>query len=458
MAKKKPPQNKPSPKKVVTKKSPAKVIQPKKSPTTRKTPQISTTPRTSAINKSPVTKNQTNTSITTRKPPIKKPTTIVLGSDKKLDKNETIKIRFPVEELYQDELIALMQNDSYPKPPNWQLSPKMVELFITGSDEEFNLKKNGSQKKIKIKTKFFGNRNLIQKSIVTLASERGLMLIGEPGTAKSWLSEHLSAAICGTSTYLIQGTAGTTEDQIRYSWNYALLVSEGPSSKSLVPSPTINAMRKGKILRFEELTRCPQEIQDSMISILSEKVVTVPELGPEESIYGIPGFNVIATANDRDRGVNEMSAALKRRFNFIYIPVIQDMKLEREIVMQRTNDLLSKIGFKIQIPDITLDLLITVFQELRTGRSVRGGRFSPISTVMSTSEEISLLLDCAIYAKYFGESKVEPKHIAMNILDSVIKDDKENLPKIKEYFNIAVRNRHSEPIWNDFDIAFRKLV
>ena len=382
--------------------------------------------------------------------------TIELGKD--IDSADKIleKIRAPAEELHKEELHALKQNDTYPKPPNWVLSPKMVELFITGTDEEFPLKVDGRTKKMSISTKFYGDRNIIQKTIVTLASERALMLIGEPGTAKSWLSEHLSAAISGLSTYLIQGTAGTTEDQIRYSWNYALLVSEGPSPKSLVPSPTINAMRSGKILRFEELTRCPQEIQDSIISILSEKVIPVPELGSEYLIYGIPGFNVIATANDRDRGVNEMSAALKRRFNFIYIPIIQDKNLEREIVLNRTNDLLTRIGFKIQIPEDTLDLLITVFQEMRTGSSITGGRFQPITSVMSTSEEISLLFDSAIYAKFFDKEKVEPKHIAMNLIDSIVKDDKENLQKLREYFNLVVSRRISgSKTWQEFYSAFK---
>ncbi len=389
--------------------------------------------------------------------PVKKTTKILsLGKDAKTDVNT--KIRPPVEQLHKEELLALIQNDTYPKPPNWLLSPKMVELFITGSEEEFKVKLNGKEKKIKISTKFYGDRNLIQKSIVTLASERGLMLIGEPGTAKSWLSEHLSAAISGISTYLIQGTAGTTEDQIRYTWNYALLVSEGPSPKSLVPSPTLNAMEQGKILRFEELTRCSQEIQDSMISILSEKVVPIPELGSEYLIYAIPGFNVIGTANDRDRGVNEMSAALKRRFNFIYIPVIQDKNLEKEIVVKRTNDLLSNVGFKIQIPEDILDLLITVFQEMRSGKSAMGGRFQQISGVMSTSEEISLLFDSAIYAKFFGKDTVEPKHIAMNIIDTVVKDDKENLPKLREYFNlVANRRARSSKIWSDFYKSYKEF-
>ncbi|MHA1820169.1 MAG: ATP-binding protein [Promethearchaeota archaeon] len=378
-----------------------------------------------------------------------------LGQDRKDSGAISRKMRPPAEELYKLELEALKQNDTYPKPFNWQLSPKMVELFITGTDEEFKVEINGEKRKIPITTKFFGDRSLIQKSIVTLASERGLMLIGEPGTAKSWLSEHLSAAISGISTYLIQGTAGTTEDQIRYSWNYSLLIAEGPSEKALVPSPTIHAMRQGKILRFEELTRCPQEIQDGMISIMSEKVIPIPELGSEYLIYAIPGFNVIATANDRDRGVNEMSAALKRRFNFIYIPVIADKELEKKIVIKRTNDLLTQAGFKVQISEDTLDMLVTMFQELRTGKSKGGGKFTPISSVMSTSEEISLLFNASIYAKFFGKESVKPEHIAMNLKDTVIKDEKSNLNRLKDYFDIVIKSRKNKTIWNKIYNAFK---
>ena len=50
-----------------------------------------------------------------------------------------------------------------------------------------------------------------------------------PGTAKTWVSEHLAAAISGDSTLVVQGTAGTPEEAIRYGWNYARLLAEGPS-------------------------------------------------------------------------------------------------------------------------------------------------------------------------------------------------------------------------------------
>ena len=73
--------------------------------------------------------------------------------------------------------------------------------------------------------------------MVTLAGERGLLLVGEPGTAKSMLSELLAAAISGTSALQVQGTAGTTAEHLRYGGNYALLLARGPQPEALVPSP-----------------------------------------------------------------------------------------------------------------------------------------------------------------------------------------------------------------------------
>lgn len=369
------------------------------------------------------------------------------------------KIRAPVEDLHAEELAALVENDTYPKPENWHMSPRMVELFILGTDEKFPRTKDGKKQKISITPKFFGDRSMIQKAIVTLASERSLMLLGEPGTAKSWLSEHLSAAISGLSTYLIQGTAGTTEDQIRYSWNYAMLVSEGPSPAALVPSPTINAMRTGKLLRFEELTRCSQEIQDCLISILSEKVIPVPELGSEYLIFGKPGFNVIATANDRDRGVNEMSAALKRRFNFVYVPVIKDKELEKKIVLQRTSQILERTGFEVQIAPETIDVLVSAFQEMRTGRVDDGGRFQTIGSVMSTSEEISVLLDSALHGVFFGKGVIDARIMASSLIDVVIKDDRENMAKMEEYIDLVARGRgNTSTTWQEFHHACKQRL
>ena len=232
-------------------------------------------------------------------------------------------IKPPVEARYRKELLALKASDTGRKPENWQLSPKAVRTFILGSREP--LFWNGEE--IVIRRKYLGNDALVERCIITLAGNRGLMLVGEPGTAKTMLSELLSAAVSGTSTNTIQGTAGTTEDMIKYSWNYALLLAKGPVREALVPAPLYVGMEKGILTRFEEITRTPAEIQDSLISVLSDKVLNVPELGEEGLLFARAGFNVIGTANTRDKGVNEMSSALKRRFNFETVMPVKDLAL-----------------------------------------------------------------------------------------------------------------------------------
>src|SRR6266516_2371984 len=149
-------------------------------------------------------------------------------------------LRLPAEQKFAEELAALAQADLGPKPPRWRLSPKSVETYIMGSTKPVG--------GVAITPKYIGDRALVQVAIATLASDRALMLAGEPGTAKSWLSEHLSAAISGTSQLIVQGTAGTSEEQIKYSWNYALLIAEGPSRRALVESPILRGMQRGLVV------------------------------------------------------------------------------------------------------------------------------------------------------------------------------------------------------------------
>lgn len=282
------------------------------------------------------------------------------------------------EVLYAAELADLAKaSASDPRPPGWNLSPRAALTFVLGDSER------------DIPPKFVGRRAFLERCIVSLATNRGLMLIGEPGTAKSYLSELLAAAISGDSTLTIQGSAGTTEDNIRYSWNYALLVSEGPGERSLVPAPLFLGMTHGKLVRFEEITRCALEIQDVLLSVLSDRVMAIPEL-PEQSrtLYAQAGFNVIATANTRDRGVNEMSAALKRRFNFETVHPIADINQEMELVERETNRNLVRSQVPVTLePDLT-ELLVTTFRELRQGKTTDGKGMETLSTVLSTAEAV----------------------------------------------------------------------
>jgi MoxR-like ATPase len=351
-------------------------------------------------------------------------------------------IRQPAETKYADELRALTAADDAPKPPGWRLSPRAVEAYVMGSPKPVG--------GVTITPKYVGDASLVQVAIATLASDRALMLIGEPGTAKSWLSEHLSAAISGDSTLVVQGTAGTSEEHIKYSWNYALLLGEGPSHKALVPSPILRGMREGRFARLEEITRTSSEVQDSLISILSEKQVAIPELG--ELVPAQRGFNVIATANTRDRGVNEMSAALKRRFNFVTVPVVDDLEQEIRIVTKREAEMRTDYQVGVQPPAELAKMLVTVFQELRAGMTKDGKtKVKPPASVLSTAEAISVLFSSSILAQHFGKGIVTGDDLARALVGAVAKEGADDVKALREYCETVARGR-SGP-WKDFYAA-----
>jgi MoxR-like ATPase len=310
---------------------------------------------------------------------------------------------------------------------------------------------NGQTVEVPITRKFFGDDALVERAIVTLASERALLLVGEPGTGKSWLSEHLAAAIGGNSTLTIQGTAGTTEEHVKYSWNIARVIAEGPRPENLIPSPTMVAMRTGGLLRFEEITRCVPDVQDALVSILSDKAIAVPELPDANMVWARPGFNVIATANTRDQGVNELSAALKRRFNYIHIPIVADQKTEIAIVQQRSAELLSRYDLPARIAPPVIELLATVFREIRDGKTTDGVSIKKPSTACSTAEAIGVALDSALYARFFGSGKVGPADVARNLVGSIVKEDLADLAVLKEYVVLVAKKRAArDRVWKEF--------
>jgi MoxR-like ATPase len=360
------------------------------------------------------------------------------------DKGEVL--RQPAEILFAAELAALEKTDDGAKPEGWRLSPKAVERYILGG------KAGGAE----ITPKYVGNARLVQIAIATLATDRALLLVGEPGTAKSWLSEHLTAAICGDSLMLVQGTAGTTEEQIRYSWNYALLLAEGPSPKALVPSPVYRAMAEGKIVRFEEVTRCPAEVQDALITILSEKVLTIPELG--EHVHARRGFSLIGTANTRDRGVNDMSAALKRRFNIVVLPVPDDLDVEVKIVMKRVADIGSQLKLPAPPPAAeAVRRVVQVFQELRKGQTLDGKqKVKAPSGALSTAEAISLIGGGMALAGHFGSGKVEDRDIAAGLHAAVVKEDAKDVATWTEYLENITKKRGKE--WEPLYKACKELL
>ncbi|WP_454931262.1 ATP-binding protein [Actinomyces israelii] len=354
-------------------------------------------------------------------------------------------LRPHAEQRYAAELAALAALDERPRPAGWRLSPWAVVTYLMGGALS-----DGTV----ITPKYVGSRRLMEIAVATLATDRALLLLGVPGTAKSWVSEHLAAAICGTSTLLVQGTAGTAEEAVRYGWNYARLLADGPSPEALVASPVMEAMRSGRIARVEELTRMPSDVQDALITVLSEKTLPVPELGAEVQARG--GFNLIATANDRDRGVNDLSSALRRRFNTVVLPLPDSAEEEVTIVSRRVADL----GSALRLPPAegALDEIrrvVTVFRELRRGVTEDGRTTvkSPSGT-LSTAEAISVVTNGLAMSAHFGDGVLRPGDVASGILGAVVSDPVGDAVVWSEYLETVVRDREG---WKDLYRACREV-
>lgn len=355
-------------------------------------------------------------------------------------------LRDHAEQQFAHELQALAQVDTRQRPPNWKLSPWAVATYLLGGTLE-----NG----VEISPKYIGNRRLIEIAIATLTTDRALLLYGVPGTAKSWVSENLTAAITGDSTLLIQGTAGTSEESMRYGWNYAELLAKGPSLTALVPSPLMRAMREGKVARVEEMTRIPADVQDTLITILSEKTLPIPELNTE--VQAVKGFTVIATANNRDKGVNELSSALKRRFNTVILPLPATAAEEVEIVQQRVTSLGRALDLPAEAPALEeIRRVVTIFRELREGITEDGkNKLKSPSGTLSTAEAISVVGSGLALAAHFGDGILKAHDLMSGLVGAVVKDPVQDQLVWKEYLETVVKERDG---WKDLYRASRDIL
>jgi MoxR-like ATPase len=353
-------------------------------------------------------------------------------------------LREHAEREFADELAALATEDRRPRPPNWHLSPQAVVTYLVG----------GRVGRSDITPKYVGDRRLMEVAVSTLATDRALLLLGVPGTAKTWVGEHLAAAICGDSSLIVQGTAGTGEEAIRYGWDYASLLARGPSREAVVPSPVMRAMEGGTLVRVEELTRIPADVQDALITILSEKTLPMPELDTE--VQARKGFNVIATANDRDRGINELSSALKRRFNTVILPLPATLEIEVDIVARRVAQLGRSLELPAEPPALDeVRRVVTIFRELRSGSTIDGqAKVKVPSAVLSTAEAIAVVNQGLSLAAHFGSGRLDARDLASSLVGTVIRDPVADRVVWDEYLETVVKERSG---WSDLYRACRDV-
>jgi MoxR-like ATPase len=351
----------------------------------------------------------------------------------------------PAEQRFAAELEALRKADDAERPPRWTLSPRAVVTYLMGGEA-----KDGTP----ITAKYIGNRRLIETAVATLATDRALLLLGVPGTAKSWVSEHMAAAVCGDSTRIVQCTAGTDESQIRYGWNYAQLLAHGPSRAALVQTPLTRAMETGVIVRFEELTRMGSDVQDTLITVLSEKLLPIPEL--DDAVKAVPGFNLIATANTRDKGVNELSSALKRRFNVVVLPLPESLEEEVQIVVKRAAEIGGGLALpKIEPAEKEIARVVAIFRELRDGQTLDGKvKLKSPSGALSTADAIAVTVGAWSEAGHFRSGVIDAESLAVNLLGAIVKDPVQDRIVLQEYLETVVRERKE---WRDLYNALREV-
>ena len=183
------------------------------------------------------------------------------------------------------------------------------------------------------------------------------------------------------------------------------------------------------------------DVQDTLITVLSEKMLPIPEIN--EVVYARRGFNIIATANNRDKGVNELSSALKRRFNVVVLPLPDDINEEVSIVTQRVEEMGKSL--ELSVPKNAkeeIERVITIFRELRGGETADGKVTLKTPTGnLSTAEAISVIVGGLSQSNWFSDGKLTARDISNNLVGAIIKDPVQDRAVLEEYLEVVLKKR-----------------
>ena len=211
----------------------------------------------------------------------------------------------------------------------------------------------------------------IELTVAAIASDRHIVIEGPPGTGKSTLLRAVAREL-GIGFEFVEGNAELTPARVVGHFDPARVLSDGYDPDVFVPGPLASALRDGSLLYIEELNRVPEETLNVLITVMSEREITVPRLGRLEAA---PGFRLVAAMNPFDAvGTARISGAVYDRM--CRIAVGYQSTADETLIVQRalangstdaSDASVDSIGLVVELVRATRG-----HPDLRVGSSVRG--------------------------------------------------------------------------------------
>lgn len=209
-----------------------------------------------------------------------------------------------------------------------------------------------------------GRRREVELVVAALGSARHVVLEGPPGTGKSSMLRAVAHEL-GIGFELVEGNAELTPARLVGHFDPALVLADGYAPENFVDGPLVAALRAGGLLYLEELNRVPEETLNVLVTVMSERELTVPRLG---RIAADPGFRFVAAMNPFDAiGTARISAAISDRVCRISVGY-QTADDEVAIVRRHVPDLEPAWVERA----VELVRLTRAHSDVRVGSSVRG--------------------------------------------------------------------------------------
>ncbi len=215
-----------------------------------------------------------------------------------------------------------------------------------------------------VSSQVVGREREIELVVSALAADRHILLEGPPGTGKSTLLRAVATQL-GVDFYFVEGNAELTPARLVGFFDPARVLHDGYDAATFVDGPLVASLREGALLYVEELNRVPEETLNVLVSVMSERSITVPRLG---RVGAAPGFRLVAAMNPFDAvGTARISSAIYDRV----------CRLAVDYQTSDDEEAITKTQVRDSDPEIvrkTVELVrrTRTHSDVRIGSSVRG--------------------------------------------------------------------------------------